>query len=293
MTTKFEITDQAHPANPNLHRIRALRDIPRWEVKAGDLGGWIEKETSLNQSGNAWVSGDAQVSGNAWVYGDARVYGGARVYGDAQVYGGARVSGNAWVSGDAQVSGNAWVSGDAQVYGDAQVSGNAWVSGDAQVYGDARVYGGARVYGDARVYGGARVSGNAWVSGDAQVYGGARVSGNAWVSGDARVSGDAQVSGNAWVSDNAQVTSLDHLLTATVMASTLWPATLTPTSGGGHRLRVGCWTGTVAQFRAMAESDQWVEADPETIMLRRPELLAFAAMCEARIAMWTDPKEDQ
>ena len=209
MTTKFEITDQAHPANPNLHRIRALRDIPRWEVKAGDLGGWIEKETSLNQSGNAWVSGDAQVSGNAWVYGDARVYGGARVYGDAQVYGGARVSGNAWVSGDA------------------------------------------------------------------------------------RVSGDAQVSGNAWVSDNAQVTSLDHLLTATVMASTLWPATLTPTSGGGHRLRVGCWTGTVAQFRAMAESDQWVEADPETIMLRRPELLAFAAMCEARIAMWTDPKEDQ
>ena len=184
-TRKYEITSETHPHNPALHRIRALRDIPRWEVKAGDLGGWIEKETSLNQSGDAWVYGDAWVSGNAWVYGDARVYGGARV------------------------------------------------------------------------------------------------------------SGDAQVSGNAWVSDNAQVTSLDHLLTATVMASTLWPATLTPTSGGGHRLRVGCWTGTVAQFRAMAESDQWVEADPETIMLRRPELLAFAAMCEARIAMWTDPKEDQ
>ena len=215
MTTKFEITDQAHPANPNLHRIRALRDIPRWEVKAGDLGGWIEKETSLNQSGNAWVSGDAQVSGNAWVYGDARVYGGARVYGDAQVYGGARVSGNAWVSGDAQVSGNAWVSGDAQVYGDAQVSGNAWVYGDA------------------------------------------------------------------WVAHR------DHLLTAAVMASDLWPATLTPTSGGGHRLRVGCWTGTVAQFRAMVESDQWVEADPETITLRRPELLAFAAMCQARVDTWT------
>ena len=35
----------------------------------GEVGGWIEKETNLSVSGNAWVSGNAQV------YGDARVYG--------------------------------------------------------------------------------------------------------------------------------------------------------------------------------------------------------------------------
>ena len=46
-------------------------------------------------SGDAWVSGDAQVSGDAWVSGDA------------QVSGNARVSGNAWVYGDARVSAKA------------------------------------------------------------------------------------------------------------------------------------------------------------------------------------------
>ena len=58
-------------------------------IAKGDLGGYIEKEENLSQTGNAWVSG------NAWVYGDARVSGNAQVYG------------NAWVSDNARVSGNA------------------------------------------------------------------------------------------------------------------------------------------------------------------------------------------
>ena len=37
------------------YRIRALRDIPRHNVKAGDVGGWIESEYNLSQDGDAWV----------------------------------------------------------------------------------------------------------------------------------------------------------------------------------------------------------------------------------------------
>ena len=48
-------------------------------VVAGEIGGWIEKEENLSQSGNAWVSGNTRVSGNAWVYGNASVYGDAWV----------------------------------------------------------------------------------------------------------------------------------------------------------------------------------------------------------------------
>ena len=90
-------------------------------ITRGELGGYIEKEENLEQSGNAWVSG------NACVYGDARVSGNAWVYGNACVYGDARVSGNAWVSG------NACVYGNAQVYGNAWVSGNAFVSGKIKI----------------------------------------------------------------------------------------------------------------------------------------------------------------
>ena len=126
MNNKYELTDETKNVGIIvLHRIRALRDIPSFGIKAGDLGGWIESDRNLSQNGDAWVSGNAEVSGNAWVSGDARVYGNARVYGDAEVYG------NAEVSGDARVSGNAEVYGDAEVYGNADyiTFKNSWSSG--------------------------------------------------------------------------------------------------------------------------------------------------------------------
>ena len=100
---KFELTSETKVVfGRTLYRIKAL--ISFRDVNAGDLGGWIEKENNLDQSGDAWVSGDAEVYGNAWVYGNARVSVDARVYGNAWVYGNARVYGNAWVCGDAEVS---------------------------------------------------------------------------------------------------------------------------------------------------------------------------------------------
>ncbi|MCH5202734.1 MAG: hypothetical protein J1F17_05960 [Oscillospiraceae bacterium] len=135
---KYELTTNTKTfLGRTLYQIKALVDFG--DVKAGDLGGYIEKEGNLSQEGNAWV------------YGDARVYGNARVFGDA------RVTDNAWVSGDARVTDNAWV------YGDARVYGNALVYGDARVFDNAWVYGNALVSGDAWVYGNARVSGNALV----------------------------------------------------------------------------------------------------------------------------------
>ena len=86
-----------------LHRIKAK--IAIGVIAAGTIGGWVEKESNISVSGNAWVYGNACVSGNARVYGDARVYGNAWVYGNACVFGDACVFGNACVSGDAWVYG--------------------------------------------------------------------------------------------------------------------------------------------------------------------------------------------
>ena len=151
---KFKLTSEfiVDISGVKLFRIKAL--IEFGNVKAGDLGGYIEKEENLSHMGDAWVSGDARISGDAQVFGDAWVFGNARVFGDAWVFGNARVSGNAQVFGNARVFGNAWVSGnarvsgDTQVFGDARVFGNAWVSGNARVFGDAQVSGDARVSGD-------------------------------------------------------------------------------------------------------------------------------------------------
>ena len=91
---KFKLTSEfiVDISGVKLFRIKAL--IEFGNVKAGDLGGYIEKEENLSHMGNAWVSGDAQVSGNARVFGNAWVSGNARVSGDAWIYGDARVSGD-------------------------------------------------------------------------------------------------------------------------------------------------------------------------------------------------------
>ena len=122
MDKHFELTDKfiINAFGIKLLQIKCTRKIKHADV--GDLGGYIEKEDNL--SGDAWVSGNAQVCGDAKVSGDAKVYGDAWVSGDAKVYGNAQVSGDAKVSGNAQVSGDAWVSGNAQVSGDAKVSNN-------------------------------------------------------------------------------------------------------------------------------------------------------------------------
>ena len=130
MGKKFELTtDTKIHFGRKLFRIKAL--ISFGNVNAGDLGGYVESEKNLSQSGDAWVYGNARVYGNAEVYGDAWVYGDAEVCGDAWVYGNARVCGDARVCGNAEVCGNARVYGDAWVYGDAEVCGDAWVYGNA------------------------------------------------------------------------------------------------------------------------------------------------------------------
>lgn len=49
---KYELTGETKEIDGKiLHRIRALIDIPEHDVKAGDLGGWIEAERNLSQNG--------------------------------------------------------------------------------------------------------------------------------------------------------------------------------------------------------------------------------------------------
>ena len=91
---KYEFTGETLDwYNRILHRIRALKDFDN--VKAGDIGGWIEKEENLAHEGDCWVYGEAKVYGEAEVYGSAEVYDWAKVYGEAEVYGLAEVSGSA------------------------------------------------------------------------------------------------------------------------------------------------------------------------------------------------------
>ena len=180
MTIKYELTDETKViGNKVLHRIRALIDIPRYRVDAGDLGGFIEGESNLSHDGDCWIGNNACAYDNAQIYGDARISDNARVYGNAcvcsnaHVYGKARIHDYACVAGKARVYDNALIYGNTCILNNASIYGNACVSGMACVSGKAYTYGNARIFGNACVYGNTRIFGNACIYGDACVRGGA------------------------------------------------------------------------------------------------------------------------
>ena len=139
MVKKYEITSDCKTVdNVKVCRIKALKDIPPgfYEVKKGDLGGFIEKEDNLSQEDRSWVKGNAVVTGNARVEGDAKVDKEAFV-GDNAV-----VKGEAWVKGNAVVKGEAMVEDNAVVNDNAVVSGNAWVGCATKLFDSVKVSGG-------------------------------------------------------------------------------------------------------------------------------------------------------
>ena len=112
---KYELTDEIKEwQGHTLHRIRALKDfeVSCDEVKAGDLGGWVEGENNLSQYDNCWIFGDAKVFGKAEVFGNAKVSGKAEVFGKAKVSGKAKVFGNAEIFGNAEVCNETLVQGE-------------------------------------------------------------------------------------------------------------------------------------------------------------------------------------
>ena len=145
MEKKYKLTDETINVNgKTLYRIKSLKDFGN--VKKGDKGGFVEKESNLSQSGDCWV------------YDNAKVYNNAKVFDYADIYGNAEIFGNAIVSGNARVYGNAKVYHYAMVYDDAEVCDNAIISGNAEVYHDAAVYGNARVFGNAEICGKAEIA---------------------------------------------------------------------------------------------------------------------------------------
>lgn len=99
---KYKLTDETIKHNDRtLHRIQALKDFGN--VKAGDLGGYVESGRNLSQDGDCWVYDEARIFGNARVFGNAKVFDNAWVYDTAQVYGYARVYDDAQVYGDTKI----------------------------------------------------------------------------------------------------------------------------------------------------------------------------------------------
>lgn len=145
-----------------IYRIEAIKDFG--DVKAGDLGGFVESELNLDDEGDCWIYDDAIVCNCAIVKDNAKVYNKAKIMDYA------RAVNESKIYGHAKLLDGAFVAEHAQVYGHALIE-LACVMGNAHVCGYAHCFGCANVFDDAEVYGNSVVTKNAVVSGEAIICG--------------------------------------------------------------------------------------------------------------------------
>ena len=147
---KYEITDIAHPVYPELHRIRALRQVGT-DVPAGTLGGYVQSEAKLSQDSDAaWLYDDsisrdeANVCGGAHLHNRAVAQDLALVGGSSTMYDNAIACDNAiltagCIRNDAIICGNARVRENAATHIAPVITGQSVVMGDLS--GSVVVYG--------------------------------------------------------------------------------------------------------------------------------------------------------
>jgi len=80
---KYELVGKFEFYGKNFFQVKAL--VSFGNIKAGELGGYVEKEENLSQIGTAWVRDDAVVCDRAWVRDRAVVRGRAVVRDRAEI----------------------------------------------------------------------------------------------------------------------------------------------------------------------------------------------------------------
>lgn len=191
-------------ATTTLYQIEALIDIDCYNVKAGDLGGFIESESNLSHSGKCWVNDSACVYGNAIIQDNAQVYDNAHVYGNAKVAGNAQVYNNADVSDNVKIFNNVQICGNADLRHDVCVSDNVQVYDNACVCNKVVLEDNVWIGGSAHISNNSNISGNAWITGNARISG-AKISDNVRVYGSTWILGNIELSGNVRVFDRAHI----------------------------------------------------------------------------------------
>ena len=188
---KYELLkdDHINYEGRTLYRIKALKDFGN--VKAGDIGGYVESENNLSHEGDCWIYNIAQVFENAIIHGNATIHNNAKIHGNAEV------TDYATIRNNARVYDNVLIFENAKVYNDATICYNAKIFGNAQVYDKASIYGHACIFEYSEVYDNSRIYGNAQIYGHAIIHHNARIHGCAKIHGNSRISAESKIYGSA------------------------------------------------------------------------------------------------
>lgn len=166
-----------------LYRIKSRSNffVDRLFVKAGMIGGWIEKYDNLNDM--AWVDDEAKV------FGDAKVSGNALIREHAVVCDNAKVCGNSIVGSFAHISGHVIVN---MCY-NGNITNKARISGNAEIYGTPFIGGRTKIRDNVKIFNDVTIKGDTIITDDVLIKDNSTVEGNAHIGGTSIICGDSLI----------------------------------------------------------------------------------------------------
>lgn len=233
---KYELKEVAK--GRRYYRIVALRDFA--DVKAGDVGGFVESEHNLSHEGNCWIYDNAKVVEEARVCQDAKVMDNAEMYGNSRAKGNAIVREVAMLTDNSKVSMFAEISGGAVLWSDSEVEGSAKVKGYAELVNKALVRGNAVVDGNARILDASVISGDS------------KIGGVAIIGGESSITGEVLITKGTYLDIEVKENFLDIISINTDGRK----ITIYRDTKGVLRSNIGCQKGmTIERLRARIEED--------------------------------------
>lgn len=201
-----------------LHDSSLLHDaIPTTVIKAGEVGGIVEKEENLSQEGNCWIFPEASVFNDARVEDNAILIAKGRMDGKARIRGSAIVGGH--VRGNAVVQDNATVESYCGVWNNAVVKDNAILANHAVIRDNATAAHYSILKGHTVVQDNAIIDGNAMADGYSTICNNAHVCGfavvkdysvikdNATIDTENELCGNVVVGGNSYIGGDCHIQS--------------------------------------------------------------------------------------
>lgn len=190
----FAKTENRHDLR--LYRIKAIRDIPKFSIKKGDLGGLVQTPLNLSQDGDCWLDEESKIIGNARVSGDAFIKE-SIVQDDAKISGGGRITNSEILN--AAVIDNAACINDSRVCDDATILDSAVVK-DSDLHNKTKVSGKVNIT-RSSLQDSCIVSGQSKVI-DSTVKNNAKISNKAFVQNSV-ISDSSTISGSAAIVNSA------------------------------------------------------------------------------------------
>lgn len=210
MNIKYELVDagvmRIHRSKKSskFHQLKALIDIPEYNVKVGDLGGFVTCPDTLSHHGSCWIGENAQAVGkqvrvkeHAYVGGNAVVQ---SLRGNSPLdYTYLVISGFARVTEDATVVSKSYWNHyfpKCNIMDKAHVYGNAFVNTVGSIKGGSKIYGSAKIdksfhIDNCEIYETAVINKNVSMAGSS-IYGSAQIGERATVASSS-IYGDAVI----------------------------------------------------------------------------------------------------